>query len=380
MSTQAIIRGVTAVALSTSLTTTVLVLLRLAPASHIDATVRGVLLSFMFFSGFLIAAVLQIIAVRNPSLETTVGRCLYWLAISMFPLAGYALVREWRGVEHLCLLCVGLSLCVALLFWFTSSPVDTPASASVGLAGLLRSPAHLTLLGASLAAVAGGGVYVAAKTAEAQALRGAGELSAGGRDGAELEAWLAVQPRVDIEGRSGASVDIVQFSDFQCPACRAAHMSMQAFGLQTDATSADVRFVLKDYPLEPECNPYVVREIHSLACETGAAVRLARRSGQADALAAWFFDNQKGLTNKSLWDAATRIANVRYDEATYRQVLAEIRRDVELGHSLNVNVVPTFFFNGVRVRGALSPEQVGTIVRAETAKRASQGSRSAPTQ
>ena len=53
----------------------------------------------------------------------------------------------------------------------------------------------------------------------------------------------------------GAKVMVVIFSDYQCPHCRAAHEAYKGLMRSTPATG-QVRFVLKHFPLEGECNSY----------------------------------------------------------------------------------------------------------------------------
>ena len=57
-----------------------------------------------------------------------------------------------------------------------------------------------------------------------------------------------------------------------------------------------VKFVTKDYPLEPECNTNMPQRLHQFACEAAAAVRMARKTGKAEALEDWLFANQPTLT------------------------------------------------------------------------------------
>ena len=76
----------------------------------------------------------------------------------------------------------------------------------------------------------------------------------------------------------GAKVLIVKFNDYQCPPCRNSHLAVQAGDREVPGASIPARcsYVLKDYPLDPECNVNVANTIHPSACEAAVAVRLAR--------------------------------------------------------------------------------------------------------
>ena len=53
-----------------------------------------------------------------------------------------------------------------------------------------------------------------------------------------------------------AKVLIVKFNDYQCPACKLTYESYKPL-LQKYVATGQVKYVVKQYPLEPECNPGV---------------------------------------------------------------------------------------------------------------------------
>ena len=109
---------------------------------------------------------------------------------------------------------------------------------------------------------------------------------------------MTATPRVPIVvPREGAKVLIVKFNDFQCPPCRNSHMAykpiLAKFAMEHPG---EVRYVLKDYPLDSECNANVANTIHPSACEAAVAVRLARTHNREEAMIEWIFANQPMLT------------------------------------------------------------------------------------
>ena len=53
----------------------------------------------------------------------------------------------------------------------------------------------------------------------------------------------------------GAKVVIVKFNDFMCPPCKQTYMEYKPVLAKWQATHPGlVKFILKDYPLDPECN------------------------------------------------------------------------------------------------------------------------------
>src|SRR2546428_5690117 len=114
-----------------------------------------------------------------------------------------------------------------------------------------------------------------------------------------------------------------------------------------------VKFITKDFPLEPECNG---GGGHAAACEAAAAVRMARVKGRAEALEDWLFDNQPAMTPELVRQGVRQIAGVTDFDARYPSVLEQVRSDVKYGQSLGVNRTPTFFINGRKIEGGLEPE------------------------
>ena len=55
-----------------------------------------------------------------------------------------------------------------------------------------------------------------------------------------------------------------------------------------------VRVVMKDFPLESECNSNVATTLHAAACEAAVAVRLAREKKLAEPLEEWLYLESAG--------------------------------------------------------------------------------------
>jgi protein-disulfide isomerase len=102
-----------------------------------------------------------------------------------------------------------------------------------------------------------------------------------------------------------------------------------------------------DYPLEPECNPYMPRVVHSAACEAAVAMRLAREHGTAPVLEKWLWANQATLNRNAVFEAARTIAKIPDLNERYDRVIDQVHLDVEIAHGLAVTGTPTYFVNGV---------------------------------
>lgn len=171
-----------------------------------------------------------------------------------------------------------------------------------------------------------------------------------------------------------AKVLVVMFIDWQCPACRAVHMSYLPI---VDAINRDkpgsVRVVTRDYPLNMRCNPNVPVEMHPAACEAAVAVRLAREKNKENEMIDWLFARQPSLTPALVQQGAKEIAGVTDLAARYPAVIKEVAAEVELGRRLEVGGTPTVFVNGVLARtadnGLFSPQQFEMALRTELKKK-----------
>jgi protein-disulfide isomerase len=174
----------------------------------------------------------------------------------------------------------------------------------------------------------------------------------------EFLRWYTAQPRVPlIISPEGAKVLVVKFNDFQCPACGQSYLAYKPIFAKYDAEQPGaVKLVLKDYPLNRECNDNLQQTIHPAACEAAVAVRLAATHNRGPAMEEWLYTHQPSMTPPSVRQAAKDIGQVNDFDAKYASTLALVKSDVGLGRQLRVQQTPTFFINGVKIEGALPPQ------------------------
>jgi uncharacterized membrane protein/protein-disulfide isomerase len=306
----------------------------------------------------------------------------YIFALSTVALAfvlylGYA---SFFILKARCILCLLTYAAVIAIFVVSGGAVTFPMTtlprrAARDLRTMATSPAALiiTLLfagGAALlvtafpresAASPSGGSTSSAAAAPVQALNE--------QQMAELQRWWDVQPseKLPIDA-GGAKVLVVKFSDFMCPACKATHDAYKS--LLAKYTPQQVRFVLKHFPLEPECNPQgAPGGNHFASCEASAATEMARASGKADAMTDWLFANQPKLSPALVKDGVKEVAGVADFDAKYAQALQEVRKDAAMGAELKIGSTPTFFINGRRLAAGVPPQYFDGIIQLELKKK-----------
>jgi protein-disulfide isomerase len=175
------------------------------------------------------------------------------------------------------------------------------------------------------------------------------DLSARLRKGANIQ-WLISEPPQPIQnisvdddparGETTAPVTIVEFTDFQCPACAAMHPVLEEV---LKSYGNKVRFVVRDFPLN----------MHEWARKAAEAANAANAQGKFFEYIAILFKNQKALDVPSLKKYASEVGldRARFDAALDRGVYAaEVQKDVEDGELYGVGSTPTIFVNGVQLK------------------------------
>ena len=301
----------------------------------------------------------------------------YIFALSTIGLAvvlylGYA---SYFILHAVCILCAITYVAVIGLFIIsgraTSFPMTSlPTRAPGDIRRLVSSPAALAL--AALFAV-GGVSAIAAFPREAPVAAAPPELPAlTDQQKAEIQRWWEVQPKVEVPVPSeGAKVLMVKFSDYQCPGCGATYTAYAPIMAKWTATG-QFKFILKHYPLEPECNPTVGSTVHNASCEAAASVVMARRrnDGSADKLEYWLFTHQSPmLTTDQVKSAAKDVAGIQDFANEYAGALVDVRRDADMGTALQVRQTPTFFINGRKLEGGQDPRVIDTVIGLEMARK-----------
>lgn len=185
----------------------------------------------------------------------------------------------------------------------------------------------------------------------------------------EFERWYSTQPRVPLViPADGAKVLVVKFNDFQCPACGQSHTAYKPiFAKYAAEKPGQVKLVLKDYPLNRDCNEGIGQTLHPAACDAAVAVRLMPPA-KVDAMEEWLYSHQPSMTSPSVRQAARDIGAIADFDAKYASVVAQVKSDVALGRQLQVKSTPTFFINGVKIEGALPPQYFDQAIAYELAR------------
>ncbi|MCB9603604.1 MAG: DsbA family protein [Sandaracinus sp.] len=136
----------------------------------------------------------------------------------------------------------------------------------------------------------------------------------------------------------GAPVQLIVFSDFECPFCRQTHPLLQRALREHDG---QVQLVFKNYPLS----------MHERALPAAIAAYAAHKQGKFWEMHDMLFEHQEALTDADLEGYARELGldldRFRADVADEASAAA-VEADKTLGRSLEVQGTPTLFVNGRR--------------------------------
>src|SRR3989338_7412089 len=142
-----------------------------------------------------------------------------------------------------------------------------------------------------------------------------------------------------IKGNTEASDYLVEFSDFQCPACGSFHPTVKAM---VEENKDKLIFVYRHFPLDQ----------HAQALPAALAAEAAGEQGKFWEMHDYIFENQAALSEEMLLSAAEKLGldKVKYEEAYKNKKYQEkVSKDLADGQRLGVNATPTFFLNGKKL-------------------------------
>ncbi len=158
-------------------------------------------------------------------------------------------------------------------------------------------------------------------------------------------------------GNTNAKVVMVEYSDFQCPACGVAEPTVQEVaGFYGDK----IKFVYKHFPLN----------IHQYAQKSSEASECAGVQGKFWEMHHKLFGNQNALR---LSDLRTYAQQLGLNMTAFNQCLdggaaaANVKADFNEGLAQKVSGTPAFFVNGRLIEGAQPFEEFKTVIDQELA-------------
>ncbi len=291
-----------------------------------------------------------------------------WNAIFSYYMAAVALF----SIGAICILCTSLYVINTAALpagWMLYAGVEAEGrkrgSASPDLARRNR-----LVIGGSVAVL----VAILALAAYEGRRGGAQTLDEIRRANPDFYRWYTSQPieQVPAVGRDlggpDAAVTIIEFSDFECGHCAAAHRVLQEV---LPRYRGEVRVVFRNYPLDKSCNPLLTTQLHDYACEAAVAAECAGEQGKFWPYHDLLFENQSDLSPENLRRFARQL---KLDMDAFQSCLGSekaherVKQDVEEGNRLRIESTPTMFINGRVIHGSLDADLLRYAIAIERAK------------
>jgi protein-disulfide isomerase len=283
------------------------------------------------------------------------GMSLYMAAIATF------------AIGKLCLLCSGTYVLVVV----TTALTWMLARVDLGASGQPILTARRALVG---------GVAIIAGLAAVAAVQFAGRPVSGATMTAEevkerdpeFYQWYTtlpltkdLPPATHSKGPAEAPLTIIEFSDFECPACGMAFRDLHNLAERHPEL---VRIVFHHFPLDSECNPNVPTRMHRSACLAAIASECAARNGKFWEYHDLLFRGQDRLGRDDLIAKAVGLGipadafTACLDDPAAR---ARVLGDASAGGKLGIKSTPTLVINGREVEGALERSRYEYVIALE---------------
>lgn len=143
----------------------------------------------------------------------------------------------------------------------------------------------------------------------------------------------------NVKGNASASAYLVEFSDFECPACKAFQPVVDEI---VEKHKDNLLFVYRHFPLDQ----------HEFAIPAATAAEAAGAQGKFWEMYALLFANQEKFS-PTLWTTLTKQLNL--DLAAFENsqkdssISDKITADRSYGLSIGISSTPTFYLNGVKL-------------------------------
>ncbi|MBO6577082.1 MAG: thioredoxin domain-containing protein [Rhodothermales bacterium] len=178
---------------------------------------------------------------------------------------------------------------------------------------------------------------------------------------------VPIDPNAAVWGNPDADIKIVEFADFQCPACRES-----AFHLRTALFEyrEDVALYYMNYPLDANFNPRMQSQLHAQAGPAAVAAVCAQAEGDA---AFWEYHDELFRQQVQLGPALfeSTAEDMGFDMEAFRACQADpatrarVVSDLEAGFNSTVSQTPTIFINGRKASNYRNTEFIRAVLDRE---------------
>lgn len=169
-----------------------------------------------------------------------------------------------------------------------------------------------------------------------------------GQPDTDINLIQLIPPYSPVKGSDNALIEIVEFSDFECPFCRQSAPILKSV---LDQYGGLIKFVYRHFPIEA---------IHDNAWAAAIASTCAAEQNAFWQYHDLIFANQDNLSEETLNNLAKelKLDMILFTDCFIKEKHAtQVRKDLADGAELGISGTPTFFVNGNMISGSLSLSQ-----------------------
>jgi protein-disulfide isomerase len=165
-------------------------------------------------------------------------------------------------------------------------------------------------------------------------------------------------------GARAPALTIVEFSDYECPHCRAAHKAIRLFAAKHPAR---VRLVHRHLPLDMACHPRIRRPFHARACQFAEAAECAGLQGRFWEMNDALFSVQETTKTDDV-DPIDLAVRLGLDRSEFERCIEQhttagrIADDVRAAMGLRLSGTPSFLINDRVFLGRMPESQLERLL------------------
>lgn len=162
-----------------------------------------------------------------------------------------------------------------------------------------------------------------------------------------------------VQGKADAPITIIEYASMTCSHCAAFHAESYPYLLKNYIDTGKVRFILREFPLDP-----LAAAAFMLARCSGADKRNAMVDLLFDQQKNWAF-NDKPLEALSGLVKQTGMSQEGFNACINNQALYNQVNEVRdrAAQKFGVNATPTFFINGKKEAGEMNPQMLDKLLQ-----------------
>jgi protein-disulfide isomerase len=164
-----------------------------------------------------------------------------------------------------------------------------------------------------------------------------------------------VSAKDHAEGPAKAPITLVEYGDYECPACGAAYPALKEV---QEKMGENLRFVFRNFPL---------KEMHPHAFAAAEAAEAASAQSKFWEMHDMLYEHQDDLEPEALVSYAEALGldiNRFVKDVNEGKFTAKIKHDFQTGVMSGVNGTPSLFINGERYDGSFDAETLLEVLQA----------------